>query len=182
MQKTWLKELSQFVWIGIVVAIIGLLVGQLFLLLFLYQLVDVLPKVRAFAFSNRLGEITDVFESHGHERAVEEAMFQWGTGTTDYGHALVDFRALVHEELDHRSTVIFLGDARGNYFEPRVDILRNISQRVKHVFWLNPETPENWGEGDSAMRAYAPFCLRVETCNQLKDIERFADRLLNLTR
>jgi uncharacterized protein with von Willebrand factor type A (vWA) domain len=153
-----------------------------FLLLFLYQLVDVLPKVRAFAFSNRLGEITDVFETHGHERAVEEAMFLWGTGTTDYGHALVDLRALVHEELDHRSTVIFLGDARGNYFDPRVDILRNMSQRVKHVFWLNPEKRENWGEGDSEMRAYAPFCRQVDTCNQLQDIERFADRLLNITR
>jgi uncharacterized protein with von Willebrand factor type A (vWA) domain len=153
-----------------------------FLLLFLYQLVEVLPKVRAFAFSNRLGEITQVFEEHGIERAVEEAMFLWGTGTTDYGSAMVDLRALVHEELDHRSTVIFLGDARGNYFDPRVDILRNISQRVKHVFWLNPETRENWGKGDSAMRAYAPFCLRADTCNQLQDIEHFADRLLNITR
>ncbi|MFP6836446.1 MAG: VWA domain-containing protein [Pseudomonadales bacterium] len=153
-----------------------------FLLLFLYQLVDVLPKVRAFAFSNRLGEITDVFSQHGHERAVEEAMFLWGTGTTDYGHALVDFRSLVHQQLDHRSTVIFLGDARGNYFDPRVDILRDISNRVKQVFWLNPENRDHWGEGDSVMRAYAPFCLRVDSCNQLHDIERFADRLLNVAR
>lgn len=153
-----------------------------FLLLFLYQLVDVLPKVRAFAFSNRLGEITDVFAAHGHERAVEEAMFLWGSGTTDYGQAFVDLRALVHAELDHRSTVIFLGDARGNYFDPRVDILRNISARVKQVFWLNPETRESWGEGDSTMPAYAPFCLRVDSCNQLQDIERFADRLLAITR
>jgi len=153
-----------------------------FLLLFLYQLVDVLPRVRAFAFSNRLGEITDVFAAHGDQRAVEEAMFLWGTGTTDYGHALVDFRALVHQELDHRSIVIFLGDARSNHFDPRVDILRNIAQRVRQVFWLNPETRENWGEGDSVMRAYAPFCLRVDSCNQLQDIEQFADRLLTITR
>jgi len=88
----------------------------------------------------------------------------------------------VHEQLDHRSTVIFLGDARGNYFDPRVDILRNISQRVKQVFWLNPETRDTWGEGDSVMRAYAPFCLRVDGCNQLHDIERFADRLLAVAR
>ena len=78
--------------------------------------------------------------------------------------------------------MIFLGDARGNYYEPRVDLLRGISQRVKQVFWLNPETRERWGEGDSLMRHYAPFCLRVDTCARLQDIERFADRLLTVAR
>ena len=38
MQNTWLKELSQFIWIGLVVAVFGLVVGQLSLLLFLYTL------------------------------------------------------------------------------------------------------------------------------------------------
>ena len=38
MQKFWLRELSQFIWIGLVVAVIGLAIGQLFLLLFLYTL------------------------------------------------------------------------------------------------------------------------------------------------
>ena len=116
------------------------------------------------------------------ERAVEEAMFDWGKGATDYGRALLDFRDLVHQDLDHRSTLIFLGDARGNYFEPRVDVLKHLSQRVKQVFWLNPETRDRWGEGDSDMRRYAVHCLRVDVCRGLKDIERFADRLLTATR
>jgi hypothetical protein len=153
-----------------------------FLLLFLHGLTEVLPQVRAFAFSNRLGEITTRFRSQGIERAVEEALFDWGKGATDYGAALVDFRDLVHQELDHRSTVIFLGDARGNYFDPRVDVLRHLSQRAKQVFWLNPETRDRWDDGDSDMRRYAPYCLRVDVCRGLKDIERFADRLLLATR
>jgi hypothetical protein len=32
------------------------------------------------------------------------------------------------------------------------------------------------------MRHYAPFCLDVDTCTRLKDLERFADRLLTVTR
>ena len=28
------------------------------------------------------------------------------------------------------------------------------------------------------MSRYAPHCFRVETCNKIRDIERFADRLL----
>lgn len=153
-----------------------------FLLLFLHGLTDALPQVRAFAFSNRLGEITGQFRSQSVERAVEEAMFDWGKGATDYGAALVEFRDLVHQDLDHRSTLIFLGDARGNYFDPRVDVFKHLARRVKQVFWLNPETRDRWDDGDSEMRRYAPHCLRVDVCRGLKDIERFADRLLMATR
>jgi two-component system phosphate regulon sensor histidine kinase PhoR len=38
MHNTWLKELSQFLWIGLVVAVFGLMLGQLTLLFFLYTL------------------------------------------------------------------------------------------------------------------------------------------------
>jgi uncharacterized protein len=153
-----------------------------FLLMFLYDLAEALPSLRTFGFSNRLGEISELFRRQEPARAVEEALFSWGKGTTDYGQALFDFRELVGRDLDHRSTVIFLGDARGNFYEPRVDVMRGISQRVKQVFWLNPETPDRWGDGDSLMRHYAPHCLRVDTCTKLQDIERFADRLLTITR
>ncbi len=153
-----------------------------FLLMFLYDLADALPAQRTFAFSNRCGEISELFRRHDAARAVEEALFSWGKGTTDYGQALFDFRDQVGSDLNHRSIVIFLGDARGNYYEPRVDVMRAISQRARQVFWLNPESPDRWGDGDSLMRHYAPFCLRVDTCTQLKDIERFADRLLTISR
>lgn len=149
-----------------------------FLLMFLYELADVLPNLRTFGFSNRLGELSELFERCDPARAVEEALFTWGKGTTDYGSALFDFHEQVARDLDHRSVVIFLGDARGNYYEPRLDLFRGIARRVQQVFWLNPETADRWGDGDSLMRHYAPFCLRVDTCNRLADIERFADRLL----
>jgi hypothetical protein len=32
------------------------------------------------------------------------------------------------------------------------------------------------------MQRYAPHCLRVDVCGKLTDIERFADRLLTITR
>ena len=67
-------------------------------------------------------------------------------------------------------------------FDPRVDIFRQLSARVKQVFWLNPETADRWGEGDSEMRRYAPHCLRVDLCRGLGDLERFAERLLTATR
>ncbi len=149
-----------------------------FLLYLLYGLSDVLPNVRTFAFSNRLGEVSDQFRDKPIEAAIEEALFDWGKGNTDYGRAFLDFRELALNDVDHRSTVIILGDARNNYYEPHVDRLKAISQRAKRVLWLNPEPRENWGEGDSEMPRFAPHCFRVSRCNSLSDLERFAEALV----
>lgn len=153
-----------------------------FLLLFLYELTDVLPNVRAFAFSSRLGEITDVMRGKASDEAIEEALFTWGKGNTDYARAFFDFRQLCGADLDSRATLIVLGDARSNYYDPRADIFEELTRRAKQTFWLNPEARDRWREGDSVMHRYAPYCFRVDTCNKLKDIERFADRLLLATR
>lgn len=153
-----------------------------FLLLFLYELTDLLPNIRAFAFSSRLGEVTDTMRERPTETAIEEALFTWGKGNTDYARALADFREICGSDIDQHSTLIVVGDARSNYYDPRVDIFEGLTRRAKQTFWLNPETRDQWHEGDSEMRRYAPYCFRVETCNKLRDIERFADRLLVMAR
>ena len=153
-----------------------------FLLLFLYELTDVLPNLRAFSFSSRLGEVTDTFRSKASDDAIEDALFVWGKGNTDYARALMDFRELCGKDLNNRSVLVVLGDGRNNYYDARADVLRELSKRVKQVFWLTPETPDRWGEGDSEMRRYAPYCFRVATCNRIEHIERFAESLLTYTR
>ena len=149
-----------------------------FLLLFLYELVDVLPQVRAFAFSGQLGEVTSVLQSRSTEAAIEETLFDWGKGNTDYGRAIRDFRALCGKDLDRRSTIVVLGDGRSNFYEAELPHFAELSRRVKRVFWLNPEARSQWREGDSEMYRYAPYCNDILLCNQLQHIERFADRLL----
>ncbi len=153
-----------------------------FLLLFLYELVDILPRVRAFAFSSELGEVTEVFRNKASEAAIEEALFDWGKGNTDYGRAFFDFRQLVGKDLNKRATVIVLGDARSNFYDPGVGVVAEMSKRVKQLFWLNPEVRTQWREGDSEMTRFAPFCTEVFLCNQLMHIERFADRLMTTVR
>ena len=153
-----------------------------FLLLFLYELTDVLPNLRAFTFSSRLGEVTDIFRSKASDEAIEAALFFGGKGNTDYARALIDFRERCGTDLNSRAVLVVLGDGRNNYYDARADILRELSNRVKQVFWLTPETPDTWGEGDSEMPRYAPHCFRVATCNRIEHIERFAENLLTATR
>jgi len=150
-----------------------------FLLLLLHGLSDVLPNVRTFAFSNRLGEVTDRFRQHDAARAVEQVLFDWGNGATDYGRAWLDFRDLAGLKLDKKSSVIVVGDARSNFYDPRADVLKEIGNRSRQLIWLNPETRDTWGEGDSEMRRYAPFCLHVEKLATLNDLKRVTDKLVN---
>ena len=153
-----------------------------FLLLFLYELTDVLPNIRSFVFSSDLGEVTDLFKNEPSEKAIEETIFYWGKGATDYTKAFGDFRKICGKEMNQRSTIIVLGDARNNYYDLDLNTFKDISKRVKQVFWLNPEARDSWSEGDSVMLRYKPFCFRVDTCNRIDHMERFADRLIAATR
>ncbi|MFP5383550.1 MAG: VWA domain-containing protein [Gammaproteobacteria bacterium] len=152
-----------------------------FLLLFLYSLAEVLPRVRAFAFSFRLGEVTELFRTREFSDAVQETMATWGMGSTDYGLALEELEKLAYDSVDHRTTLIILGDARSNYGEPRADILRRFSERVRQVIWLNPETESRWGSGDSVMPRYKPYCTLAASARTLDDLERVVTRLLRRT-
>jgi uncharacterized protein with von Willebrand factor type A (vWA) domain len=152
-----------------------------FLLLLVYELADVLPRVRTFAFSNRLGEITSIQRAKGRDVAIETALFDWGKGTTDYGRAWLDFRTLVGKALGHRSTIIVLGDARNNFFDPGVDRFRSLAHRAGRVIWFNPEGEDRWQEGDSEMRRFLPHCTRVWRLSSLADLERIAGALVNET-
>ncbi len=149
-----------------------------FLLMFLYSINEVLPKVRSFAFSARLGEVTDLFEQHDIEEAVAIVQQRFGNMSTDYGKSLEDFERLCLDELDYRSTVIILGDARSNYGNPRADILKEIYSRAKQVIWLNPETKPLWSLGDSEMMAFKPYCHKADVCNSLAHLEHTVSDLL----
>jgi len=142
-----------------------------FLLLFLYSLNEVLPNVRSFAFSGTLGEITDLFDDHGPEEAIPEAIEKFGGRSTDYGRAMEDFKELMFDDIDNRTTIIILGDGRSNGADPKADILRDIKNRAKRVIWLNPERKNIWGSGDSEMPKIAPNCTTVEVCNSLDKLE-----------
>ncbi len=148
-----------------------------FLLLFLYSVAEVLPKVRAFAFSSHLGEVTALFEHKPVEQAVVEAINTYGMGSTDYGGALAELERLTLADIDQRTTVIILGDARSNYGDAGERSLRRIHQRARRVLWLNPEPKAFWNSGDSEMQKLGAACDKVESCRTLKHLERVVSEI-----
>ncbi len=149
-----------------------------FMLMFLYSLEEVLPKVRSFAFSSDLGEVSELFARNTVDDSIAIALKQYGSGSTDYGQAFADFRRLCLDEIDKRATVIILGDARNNYGDARTDVLKELYDRSKRVIWLNPEPRTMWNTGDSEMRHYSPYCHQVDECSTLAHLERIVGRLL----
>jgi uncharacterized protein with von Willebrand factor type A (vWA) domain len=93
-----------------------------------------------------------------------------GDGHSDYGAVLAGLAAEHLAELDQRTTVLVLGDARTNYHPPRVEALAALATRARSVLWLNPERRAYWGTGDSAMDDYAPLCDAVFECRTLRGL------------
>lgn len=153
-----------------------------FMLLFIYSLQDVLPRTRAFAFAARLGEVTDLFEQHDLDTAIERTLAEHGQGSTDYATALRDFEALALDDIDRRATVLILGDARNNEGEPRADLLRRIRERCHRLVWLNPEPRASWDTGDSVIGRYRPHCHQLRECRSLAQLERVVSALLRNAR
>ena len=149
-----------------------------FLLLFLYSVAEVLPAVRAFVFSSELAEVTDLFATQKVEDAVALTLRRHGWGSTDYGRAFAQLATQTLDDIDHRTTVLVLGDGRSNYGDPGHRELRRIHERARRVIWLNPEPRAFWNLGDSEMRRLSGACDRVESCRSLRQLERIVSDLL----
>ena len=149
-----------------------------FLLLFLYSLDELLSDVQSFAFTNHLVEVGATFEALPVEQAVDKVLNAVGGSGTDYGQMLLDLDEQLMHRIDHRTTVLVLGDARNNRGQARTEVMKTLYGRARRVIWLNPEPRSFWGLGDSEMKHYAPYCHIARECNSLRHLERTLDELL----
>jgi uncharacterized protein with von Willebrand factor type A (vWA) domain len=152
-----------------------------FFLMFLYSLDEVMPKTRSFVFSNRAGEISDMMREGDMDQVMEKALREFGGGSTDYGMSMMDFAEATLDTIDHRTTVMILGDARSNYGDPGHLVLKEMHERARRVIWLNPEGESSWGTGDSEMKRLGAYCTHTQVCNSVKHVERVLDDLLRLS-
>ena len=142
-----------------------------FLLMFLYALTEALSDIRSFAYSGSLMEVSDILENQPIDEAIIRVMALMGFGSSNYGNAFADFENGWMKHVTSKTTVIILGDARGNDTNPRTEIVGRLSKRAKRIIWLNPEFRSSWGTGDSDIYRYAPYCSLVRVCSTLNDLE-----------
>lgn len=152
--------------------------ASVFFLSVLHALHDSFRKLRSFVFVERISEVTDVFERESSFAAVSRAIATDAgvadvSGYTDYGRVWLEFLDNVVDDLDPRSTVIVLGDARTNGREPYASAFGAVAERAGRTFWINPEPKLYWNYGDSVMSVYEPHCDGVFECWTTKQLEAF---------
>jgi len=149
-----------------------------FLLTFLYSLNEVVDRMEAYAFSGRLISVNDILDDEHVDGAIFQVLRKIGFQQTDYGKSLEDFCENHLDRVDRHTTVIFLGDGRSNYADPRLDLMATIHNRARSIIWLNPEPESYWTQGDSVMHRYERFCHVAKTCNTLAQLERIIEDVL----
>jgi uncharacterized protein with von Willebrand factor type A (vWA) domain len=154
--------------------------ASVFFLSVLHALHDSFRKLRSFVFIERISEVTEIFEHERDFLAISRRISSEGgvadvSGYTDYGRVWLEFLGEISDELDPRSTVIVLGDARTNGREPHADAFAQVAERAGRIFWLNPEPRLYWNYGDSVMSSYERFCDGAFECWTTRHLENFVN-------
>jgi VWA domain containing CoxE-like protein len=119
-----------------------------FTLHLVHGLQSLFGQVRTFAFVSDLAEVTDLFADHPVEQAL--GLIFGGDvldvdANSDYGAAFGRFHEDFGSAVNRRSTVLVLGDGRGNGNDPNVEAFTEITRRARETIWLTPEPRYSWG-------------------------------------
>ena len=152
-----------------------------FMVRLMYELSDQIARARSFAFINHIHDLTHEFEHGRASEVVQDVLERIPPGyyNTDLGASLAEFTHDHFDAVDRRTTVIFLGDGRNNYNDPRLDLIDQVKRRAKRILWFNPEQPLQWRTGDSDMLQYAPLCDAVHRVSNLAELAEAIDRLFD---
>ncbi|MEY2626367.1 MAG: hypothetical protein RJB08_126 [Actinomycetota bacterium] len=153
-----------------------------FTLMLVYAIQNQFSKVRSFVFIDGLDEVTDYFRAteditEAIQRVNTEADVVWVDGHSDYGHAFEVFWEKYGKDVGPKTTVLLLGDARNNYHAAQSWVVREMRQRARHVYWLNPEPRSYWNTGDSIVGEYGAHTDGVYECRNLRQLEAFVEKL-----
>ena len=97
---------------------------------------------------------------------------------SDYGAAFGRFREDFPDTVTRRTTVVILGDGRGNGHDANLDAFEEIARRGKQLIWLTPERRTMWRLGRCDLPRYAEFCDRVDVVRDLDGLDRATDDIL----
>ena len=132
------------------------------------------PRVRTYAFVDGLVDVSAAFERHG----VDEALgVVFGSAeidvdaSSDYGAVFDTFASEHLSTLTRRTTLLVLGDGRGNGNDPGLESLERMRRQCRRLVWLTPEPRYSWGLGSCDMPSYAGLCDRVEVVRDVAGLD-----------
>ena len=155
-----------------------------FTLQVVHSLQSMVAHVRTFAFVADLVEITDLFAEHPLEEALSLVVAGLPAGgvldvdaDSDYGTSFATMLDEYGGAVNARTTVLVLGDGRGNGNDPGLRAFEEITRRARETIWITPEPRWSWGLGSCDLPAYAALCDRVHVVRDLQGLEDVTARL-----
>jgi hypothetical protein len=156
-----------------------------FLLTLIYTLQDQISRTRSFAFIETIYDVSNYFDELRPDEAIDQVMqnvYPKRSYSTDLGASLEAFLNDYGGCVDHRTTVIILGDGRNNENDPNLAALTAIKQRARRIVWFNPEQRYMWGKYDpgslsSDMLKYMPLCDAAHQVSSLRELVNAVDSL-----
>ncbi len=153
-----------------------------FTLMLVFALRDQFTRVRAFTFVDDVHEVTHHFQPGADivttlqelAASVQHASL-WGR--TNYGRAFTRFLDQHPDALGPKTSLLVLGDARSNYSDLSIPVVKEIAARTRRAWWLNPEHARQWDTGDSAAGPYGDVIAMVE-CRNLTQLGEFVRRIV----
>lgn len=152
-----------------------------FTLMLVFALREQFNRVRAFTFVDDVHEVTDRFTVGGDPVQIltelaASAQYASLWGRTNYGRAFTRFEESFAEALTPRTNLLILGDARSNYSDLGLPMLKKMSYDARNSWWLNPESAKHWNTGDSAARDYGAV-VPMRECRNLTQLGDFIHEL-----
>lgn len=151
-----------------------------FLLTMVYELSDQVRRTHSFIFIHDLVDVSTTLAELPPREAVARIMVENPPGyySTDLGNSLNTFNNEHMHLIDSRSTILFFGDGRNNYNDPRLDIAQDMQRKGRRLIWFCPEPRRQWGSGDSDMWEYSMVADRVFMVSSLRELADSVDRIL----
>lgn len=143
-----------------------------------HGLQNLFAQVRSFAFVAQVAEVTELLAEAPPEQALRTVLA--GSlldvdANSDYGAVFGEFLAEHAGAVTRRTTILVLGDGRGNGNDPNLPAFAELTRRARKTVWLTPEPRYSWRLGRCDLPLYAEHCDRIRVVRDLSGLSRMAD-------
>ena len=152
--------------------------NSLFGVTLLYGMVTKFASIRAYVF---IDGITDISKHLRHikKNEIETIFSRWSEFVKSDGHSdyQKSFEELIESDTSEKGTLIVIGDARNNYRNISENLIINLSNKYKKIFWINPEQKKYWNTGDSQMKKFQEINFKTSEVRNYKQLKSFIKEL-----
>lgn len=116
------------------------------------------------AFVDRPVVVTTALRTAAADAALASVLATDGldlSATSDYGRMFAELLDGHGDLVTRRTSILMVGDARSNGFDPRTDLVAELSRRAHRLAWVTPEPSRYWHQTGCALDDYADHCSGV---------------------